>query len=261
MRRWVVFCVILLAVVGCAKKVTSAPEAANSVDGIANVESQLAYEHSVTFELPLPLVPVRMGELRKACTDHAHGRCSLIEYEASSSAYRAGRMVVRLAPEAVEPLVTRAGQGGKSTERSTRAEDLSVAVADNARARDRMEAQARRLDALAERNDLSVADHLQLARELATLEAERAAAERLAAQHALRLETNLLTLEFRAIEPPPSRWANLGEALGASFDQFLDGTAEAIEATAYALPYLLLLFPLALLWRWLWRWATGARRR
>ncbi len=106
----------------------------------------------------------------------------------------------------------------------------------------------------------SVADHLQLARELATLEAERAAAERMAAQHALRLETNLLTLEFNAIKPPPSRSAALAEAIGDAADQFLDGAAEAIEAAAYALPFLFLLFPLALLWRLLWRWATGARR-
>ncbi len=260
MLRTLVGCLLLIALAGCAKKEAVEPGPA-AVQGMANAEGLLAYEHSVSIELPAELLSVRMSALRTACTQGVHGRCSLLEYTETAGEYASGRMQMRLVPEAVEPMLAGAADGGQSTRRSTRAEDLSVAVADNARERDRLSLQQQRLDALASRTDLSVAEHLQLARELSALEAERLSAERIGAQQSLRLETNLLTLEFQAATPSASRWSALGEALSESLDNFVDGLIEAIEVIAYALPYVLLAFPLALLWWALWRLATRGLRR
>lgn len=260
MLRLMLCCLLLAALTGCAKKEgVSAPVAA--VQGMANAEGLLAYEHSVSIELPASALSARMAALRTACTQGAHGRCSLLEFTENAGEYASGRMQMRLVPEAVEPMLAGATEGGAATRRSTRAEDLSVAVADNARERDRLSLQQQRLDALAARTDLSVAEHLQLARELSALEAERLSAERIAAQQSLRLETNLLKLEFQASTPSGSRWSALGTALSESMDNFVDGLIEAIEGIAYALPYLLLAFPLALLWWALWRLATRGLRR
>lgn len=259
MLRLLLCCLVLIALPGCAKKeAMSAPQAA--VQGVANAEGLLAYEHSVSIELPVAVLPARMAELRVACTQGLHGRCSLLEFTQSSGEHASGRMQMRLAPEAVEPMLAGAAEGGEATRRSTRAEDLSVAVADNARERDRLSLQQQRLDALAARSDLSVTEHLQLAREVSVLEAERLSAERVAAQQALRLDTNLLSLDFRATGARGPRWSALGEAMSESVDNFVEGLIEAIEMVAYALPYLLLAFPLALLWRVLWRLATRGWR-
>lgn len=260
MLRPVLWCLLVFVLLGCAKKeaVESAPAA---MQGMANAEALLAYEHSVAIELPPAVLSTRMAALRTACTQGVHGRCSLLEFTENAGEYASGRMQMRLVPEAVEPMLAGAAEGGEATRRSTRAEDLSVAVADNARERDRLRLQQQRLDALADRTDLSVAEHLQLARELSALEAERLSAERVAAQQTLRLETNLLSLEFRASTQSGSRWSALGLALSESMDNFVDGMIEAIEVIAYALPYVLLAFPLALLWWALWRLATRGLRR
>lgn len=260
MLRTLLSCLLLIALVGCAKKEAVEPGPA-AVQGMANAEGLLAYEHSVSIELPAELLSARMAALRSACTQGVHGRCSLLEFTENAGEYASGRMQMRLVPEAVEPMLAGAADGGRSTRRSTRAEDLSVAVADNARERDRLSLQQQRLDALAGRTDLSVVEHLQLARELSALEAERLSAERVAAQQSLRLETNLLSLEFRASTLSGSRWSALGVALSESMDNFVDGLIEAIEVIAYALPYVLLAFPLALLWWALWRLATRGLRR
>ena len=260
MLRTLLSCLLLIALAGCAKK--EAVELGQpAVQGMANAEGLLSYEHSVSIELPADALSARMAALRSACTQGVHGRCSLLEYTENAGEYASGRMQMRLVPEAVEPMLAGAADGGQSTRRSTRAEDLSVAVADNARERDRLSLQQQRLDALAARTDLSVAEHLQLARELSALEAERLSAERIAAQQSLRLETNLLTLEFQAGAPSASRGSALGEALSESLDNFVDGLIEAIEVIAYALPYVLLAFPLALLGWALWRLATRGLRR
>jgi hypothetical protein len=260
MLRMLLSCLLLIALAGCANKEAVEP-GQPAVQGTVNAEGLLAYEHSVSIELPADALSARMAALRSACTQGVHGRCSLLEYTENAGEYASGRMQMRLVPEAVEPMLAGAADGGQSTRRSTRAEDLSVAVADNARERDRLSLQQQRLDALAARTDLSVAEHLQLARELSALEAERLSAERIAAQQSLRLETNLLTLEFQAGTPSAQRWSALGEALSESLDNFVDGLIEAIEVIAYALPYVLLAFPLALLWWALWRLATRGLRR
>lgn len=260
MIRLLSFLLSVLVLAGCANK-EAAIEPDARVQGAADPSSLLAYEHTVLIELPAASLGARMAEVRSACAEGRYGRCSLLEYSESGGEQASGRLRMRLAPEAVEPIVAGAAASAREARRSTRAEDLAVAVADNARQRDRLGLQQQRLDALAARPDLSVAEHLQLARELSALEAELMAAERQAAQQALRLETNLLTLEFRGSGPRSSRWAALGEALGDSMDNFLDGLIEAIELLAFGLPYVMLGFPLALLWWALWRLATRGLRR
>ena len=44
-----------------------------------------------------------------------------------------------------------------------------------------------------------------------------------------------------------------GSAFSNLLDNLADGTAEALEKGSYVLPFLILAFPLALLWVWLWR--------
>ena len=56
-----------------------------------------------------------------------------------------------------------------------------------------------------------------------------------------------------------TRGSRLRQSLSGILDQFADGAASAIEALSYGLPFLLLGFPLLLLWLWLWR--RFARRR
>lgn len=252
---------LLLLLSACAEKeAVTAPNAAG-VQGIARPDSLLAYEHSVSIELAADALAARMAAVRSACLEGTHGRCSLIEFEEFSGQYPRGAVKLRLVPEGVEPLVALASHEGALGSRTTRAEDLSVAVADTGRRQMQYELQQTRLLELAARKDLSVADQLTLARELSTLEAQLQGAEREAAVQQLRLETNLLSLNFSVSAASESRWSTLGQALSGSMDDFVDGLIDAIGTLAEVLPYLIFAFPLALIWWVLWRLITAPLRR
>lgn len=251
---------LVLALGACAKKSVTSSGEAPAVQGMAAAQSMLAYEHELTLRLPEAELAQRMAAVRDACLAHQHGRCSLLEYTQASGYAGNSRVRMRVVPEGVEGLVGLAAESGKIVSRTTRAEDLAEAVADTARQTQMLQLQRERLMAFQDRPDLSVADMLSLARELAEVESRLQSHEQDAAGQQRRLETNLLTMHFSSPSVDRSRSARIGEAFVDALDSGADGVAEAIGMAAYSLPFLILLFPAALLWRALWRRATGVRR-
>ena len=99
------------------------------------------------------------------------------------------------------------------------------------------------------------ADLLALAREQAALEVQLQAIAQDAAQQQRRLDTNLLTLSFSSpYERSPL--GRIGEAFSRLQDNLAEGTANLIEFIGYSLPFLIVLFPVALGLRKLWRRLT-----
>lgn len=248
--------VLLLAplLAACSKKHEVAPPA--GIGGEQNkAGSALAYEHRLTLRLPSEAIAPRLAEARAACETARFGECSVLRIEQSSWD---GLLTVRIVPAGVEPLVALAAKGGEVGERETSAEDLAPAVADNQRQQALLKAQQQRLDALAARKDLAVADLIALGKEQASVESQLQELERASAGQQHRIATNLLTLRLRPAGAD-TRGAHLRDSLGGILDQFVDGLASAIEAISYGLPFVLLGFPLLLLWLWLWR--RFARRK
>ena len=238
----------------CSKKQEVTPQA--SIGGEKNkAGAALAYEHRLTLRLPSETIAPRLAEARAACESARFGECSVLRIEQSSWD---AALIVRIVPAGVEPLVSLAAKGGEVGERETSAEDLAPAVADNQRQQNLLKAQQQRLDALAARKDLAVADLIALGKEQASVESQLQELERQSAGQQHRIATNLLTLRLRPLGAD-SRGAQLRESLKGVLDEFVDGLANAIQAISYGLPFVLLGFPLLLLWLWLWR--RFARRR
>lgn len=259
--RWLVVLVVALGVLpGCAKKAAQAspPEAAVAGEQ-AKAGAFLAYEHAVRIALgERAAVSGRIAAVREACAGERFGACSLLSLEQDSGRYSDGKIVVRIAPAGVQPLVELAAQGGAIQSRRTSAEDLAQAVADNAKQRELLTRQRTKFEALQARKDLTIADSLALARELAGLEVQLDAVEQESAQQRRRIETNRLTIDFTA-PPAESENSRIGSALRNLHDSFNEGVADAIEYVGYLLPFLVLGFPLLLFVRWLWRRATRPR--
>ena len=259
--RWLVLLVVALAVLpACEKKAVPAPPQETAVPGEqAKAGAFLAYEHAVRVGLDRrDAIPAQIAAVRDACASERFGVCSLLSLEQDSGGYTAGKIVVRIVPAGVEPLVQLAAQGGAIRSRKTSAEDLAQAVADNAKQRELLTRQRTKFEELQGRKDLTVADSLALARELAGLEVQLDAVEQESAQQRRRIETNRLTIDFVAPSVEADRSPIVG-ALRNLWDSFSEGVADAIEYVGYLLPFLLLGFPLLLLVRWLWRRATRPR--
>jgi len=165
---------------------------------------------------------------------------------------------VRIVPIGVEPMVGLASRNGSIESRRTRAEDLAVVVADTARQEERLELQRSHLLDFQGRKDLAVGDMISLAHELASVESQMAELHRTADSLQRRIETNLLTLDL-GMDRSATRWPGIGDSFSDFLDSFADGTSEMIGTPAFGFPFVIVLFPLALVWRWLWCKATARR--
>lgn len=249
-RKWMFAVLAVLLLAGCSKKQEVAP--ATLTGEAAKAGAKLAYEHSVGIELPKAQIAARIRAMREACESQRFGACNVLRIQQGE--WRSS-LVVRAAPDAVEPLVGMAGQGGRFVSRETHAEDLADAVNDNQRRQAQLDVYAKRLDELASRKDLAVADLIALSHEQAQVQQQRESLQGEAATQQRRLDTNLLELDFHDADAG-SRGHRLGELFSGLLDRLIDGVGDALSALAYGLPFLLLLLPLALAWRWAWRRIT-----
>ena len=126
-------------------------------------------------------------------------------------------------------------------------EDLAIVVRDNDLARERLRKERERLEEFASRRDLAVADMIALSRQMAESQAQLELAEREAAQHRRRIETQLLTLEFRPTTTQTTR-NEIWMAIRDSGQTLAAGLAWTIRALAFALP-LLVLVAIVVAWR------------
>lgn len=257
MNRWIVLAAAFaVGIAGCSKKQTaSAPAPVAGQKSTA--DAMLAYSHYVEVQLAFADIPARIEAIRTACTHGTHGACNVLNVDQASAG---GSITVRIVPEGVAPLTSLAGQGGKEVSRRTNAEDISEAVHDTQRDRDELEGYAKRLDEISARKDLSVSDLIAVSKEQAALAEKRRMLDNTAADQKHRLDTNLLRISF---SDPRARHGDrdLGDVGAGMYDGALDGASEALELLAEGLPFLVIAFPVALLWWALWRKATRRWRQ
>lgn len=212
----------------------------------------LAYEHDVGVQVAEAEVLARAAEVQAACNERRFGACTVLDAHQQGGETRSASVTVRIVPEGVEPMIGLAAAGGTVGSRSTRAEDLAVAVRDNDTARERLRRELERLGEFRQRPDLSVADMIALSQRIAAAEAEQEALEREAAQHRRRIDTQRLTIRF---EPPRGQRGRgeIGRALRDFGATLAAGTAWTIRALAFLIPLVVAAAALTVAVRWLRR--------
>jgi len=256
MKPWhVVLLALAVGLAGCSKKQVAAAPAAFEGDTSSN-GAMLAYEHTLDIDMDRVAISPRIQAVRAACVAGSFGPCNVLKLSESDSG---GSLTVRIVPDGVARLTALASEGGQVASRRTRAEDIGRAVHDTQHDRDELDAYAKRLDELSARKDLSVSDLIALSREQAGVAEKRRALEAKSATQQNRLDTNLLTFEFRDRDYVGS--GALGGLWENTVQQTKEGIGEAVPMLGYSLPFLVLAFPLALLWWGLWRRVTRHWRR
>lgn len=213
--------------------------------------SYLAYEHDASITLPADRIQPRLQEAQAACNTGKFGNCVVLNVRQQGGDWPSATLGMRLAPAGVEPMIALASAQAELGSRSTRAEDLAVAVRDNTLAQDRLRRERERLQEFQARRDLAVADMIALSKQLAETEAQLESAEQQGAQHRRRIDTQLLTLDFR----PTVSQANRNQiwlALRDSGETLSSGVAWTIRTVAFVLPVGVALLALVVLVRW-WR--------
>lgn len=221
--------------------------------------SMLAYEHDVQVRLDADRIEPTLDAVRAACESKRFGACQILSAERSGGRYPQGALRMRAEPRAIEPLISSGGKGGEIVARNTTAEDLAVAVRDNTLLRDRLRKQHARLLEFQDRRDLKVDDVIALSEQLSRVEAELEAAERDAASHRRRLETQLLTLRFSPHATQEGR-SEVAEAFSDTGRVMAASTAAVVRVIAALIPVLVALVIGIWLLRRMWRWVRGRKR-
>lgn len=217
-------------------------------DARAGLAAMLAYEHSASVQIPAELIPQRQQAVQAACNEARFGDCVVLNVHQQGGDWPSASVTLRIVPDGVEPMIALAGEGARLGSRSTRAEDLAVAVRDNAQVQDRLQREMERLQQFQQRRDLAVADMIALSERIASVEAQLEAAAQQHAQYRRRIETQLLTLDFRPPGGETGR-SEIGQALRDVGTTLSLGTAWTIRALAFLAPLLLVLAVLVALVR------------
>lgn len=258
MNRWIVLVAALaVGLAGCSKKTTTASAPAPVAGEKARASAMLAYSHQIDVQMPIADIPARIEAVRAACLNNSHGTCNILTLDQHSAG---GSISVRVVPEGVQPLSALALQGGKVTTRRTSAEDISTAVNDTRHERAELEAYGKHLDEIASRKDLSVSDLIAVSKEQAAVAEKRQGLEATAANHQQRLDTNVLRITFNDphVRTGGPAFGDIGSDM---VNSAIEGTTGALQLAAESLPYIVIAFPLALLWWLAWRKVTRRWRK
>ncbi len=216
--------------------------AAASAPAAGGTQAFLAYEHNASVTLEASKIQPRLQEIQSACAESRFGECVVLNVSQQGGDWPQASISMRLVPGGVEQMIALAGMDASLGSRSTRAEDLAVVVRDNALDQQRLRKELERLEQFQSKRDLAVADMIALSKQMADVEAKLQVAEQAGAQHTRRIETQLLSLDFR----PTSRQESsnqIGLALRDFGTTVATGIAVMIRAFAVLIaPALIVLF-------------------
>ncbi|MBB6092849.1 hypothetical protein HNQ60_001727 [Povalibacter uvarum] len=264
---------VVLALGGCTKKPGTSAEssfglaanyaspapaiAAQATRRISEIaeDSSLAYEHSVSIELPKEVLPNRMKEIQSACQSDAQSGCTLLDVSISASErVPSGNLRMRLAPGGVEPLLEAASKGGEITSRNTHAEDLAESVADTERRLALLTVHRDRLAEFMKDKSLKVEQLITVSRELADVQTQLEQAATTRANLRRRIDTELLTIYFSVpVQDSAAEQSPIFDALRDFGSTLRETFGMVIRFIATLLPWLLVIVPGLILIRWLWR--------
>lgn len=212
----------------------------------------LAYEHTVAIVLPGEDIPARIDAMQQACFSQSVGECEVLDVHQQGGEHPSGSIRMRVAPKGVDLLVHQASGGGEIAERTTSAQDLAEAVAQNTQRRTRLENEHARLLEFQAKPNVSLEDMLKLSERLADVEAQLDTTHQEAAQHQRRIAYPLLTVAFRpqGVEVGGSA---IGEAVRDSVEIASVSTAGMIRLLAGMLPVAAVAWLAWMAWRFLRR--------
>jgi hypothetical protein len=260
LRRWFLFLLLpVLLLGGCARKQAPGGFAAFApASQIATVErpanSTLAYAHEVTVEISADGLLQRLDAVRAACVADRANACTVLDVaRRNDGGVPSGRVVVRLAPAGVDPLVRLAGQGGKLLSVTTHADDLAEPVQDTERQLAQLNAYREKLTDFMQRRDLGIDQLLTVSKELAGVQAQIDDANTKRATLRRRIDTDRLTVDLQVPRlEAESQSSRVGEAVRGFLSTMTGSLADVIGFTALLLPWLIIVIPGFLSVRWLW---------
>ncbi len=263
LRRLGALACIALLLAGCSKSVdksvpmpgdvTLAKEKKVGADG-AERRSRLATTRHVDMEVSPEGIAPLFAATQAACETDAASACVVMESRLATGAHPHADLTLRAAPAGIARILARLHSGNGLVGESASSEDLAAPIVDT----DRQMAMAREyrdsLLALRARGSNDIKTLMSVNEELARVQSQLESATGERAHLQQRIDTETLTIAIASTgENEASARGAITQALHEFGAHLADAAAGAITFVAYAIPWAVVLLPLAWLMRWLWR--------
>jgi hypothetical protein len=252
-----IFCTLAISaslLVACSAK----PEAGAIADGNPRTEadstkqagSQLAYVHTVSARTGNNDVETLYHKLEAQCQADSSNRCSMLSTRLHTGDSRSAHLRLRAKPAGIQAILKTLAQGAEITSQASEAEDLAQPIADSAKHIAMLRSYQAKLDQLGSQAGKDLDSLMHLANEQARVQSELESALGQSAKLEERISTEVLQLDISSSSDPgqASPLWRAGRHFTANLE---DGTAVAITAVAYLLPWAFLAVVLIYAWRWL----------
>lgn len=245
-------CLVLLIVLltGCADSQNEVPNVQVSREILATRQSgsAMAYIHSLVVDIREDQIASGVTTVLDACLADRENSCTVLDSEVSSSAYQAGSIRIRIEPSGVERLLDLAASLGIVESQRMEAEDLSEAIADTEARLSMLVSYQESLQSLELQASDDIDSLIKISSELTRIQTE---IEKLTGEAALqtqRVETDIVHIRF-VVGAQIGFWSPISASLSGFGRNLSEGIASAISGTAYVIPWLLVVIPVALLLR------------
>ena len=255
-----------LALAGCSKaSVQDSPAkvvgvAERAVDEAKDRRATLATTRHVDLQVAPEAIAPLFASTQAACTADAASACVVMASRLESGDAPRAELTLRAAPAGIARLLARLHGDAGFVGESASSEDLAAPIVDT----DRQIAMAREyrdsLLALRAKGGNDIKALMSVNEELARVQSrlESAAGERAHLQQ--RIDTETLTIAIASTRARDAHaWRSIGESLDDFGAHLADAAGNAITFVAYAIPWAVVLLPLAWLVRRLLSWARRRR--
>ena len=239
--------IALVVLAGCgSKNEAGGQSSAARLQGKEKGAEFLAYEHSVGVDTGEAQVRPLYEKVVAACKADTANGCMLLDSSLDSGRYMQARISLRAKPAGIQQLVALVAAEGELTSQGTKAEDLGRPVMDSRKRLEMLRQYQAQLQELEKRSGNNVDALIKVTKELATVQTELEEATAANALLMQRIDTDLLNVSISA-QGKRSFWSPVKRSLGNFTENLSEGTANAITALAFILPWLVgfaILFPL-----------------
>ncbi len=212
----------------------------------------MAYEHSLSLEVEKQTIAPLHIELVSRCEADTQFDCVVLNSRLTAGKYQSSQISLRVAPNGIAFFSKLATSQGRLASQSTRAQDLSDSVRDNAK-RTQMATQYRdKLLALESKEGNDIDAMVKIASELSNVQAQLEFSEGERAKLFNKIETELLNIQISA-PTMQGFWAPISDAFASFGEDLSYGISSVISSSASIVPWFIFLIILFLVARVLFR--------
>lgn len=212
----------------------------------------LAYEHSINITSTTESIEQDFKKAIAACITDKTNKCTLLESNLSSGSYASANIRLRIAPEGTTPLLSPIANLGEVSSQSTRTEDLSIAIADSEKRIAMLTNYQNQIIELQKQKNTDIKSAMEIAKEIAHIQTQLEETEGASQYLKTRVKMDIINIHF-STEYRDAFWPQIKDSLSEFGSELSESTAEVITATAYLIPWIILLYLMFLLVRFIWK--------